>query len=430
MFQSLRWLFLLTYLLVMSAIFGTSSIAIYIFFSRSLEQQLNERLQLLTEAAIPSLRLVKNRGILSLDNELPWQDLFRHNQSLEWFTPNGNLLAKEGKYFSNLPRSQALAASLREGFPILQQQGQVRTFSIAVYAKGRDKTTLRLEGYIRASESTQELVWKLEQLRLGLGLGGVTVLVLSSVSGIGLTWLTLQPMQRNLRRLKQFTTDLAHELRNPLTAISTTVELLRSHQAGLSPAQVRKLAIIDRANDQIIHLVEDLLILSRANIDNDRLERDFHFVPVPLEELLQDLVDRFEPQAHIKQIQFTPHLRTGMVVKGDRHKLSRLFSNLLDNALKYTTKGGRVALFLEQEQRFAVIRIEDTGIGIAPDSLPLIFQRFWRADKVRIGQKDGLGLGLAIAQAIVQQHHGEIKVSSRVGVGSSFRVFLPLDAQR
>ena len=428
MFQSLRWLFLLTYLLVMSAIFGASSTAIYIFFSRSLEQQLNDRLQILAEAAIPSLQLIKNRGIQRLDGELPWQELFRHNQSLEWFTPKGKLLAKEGKFFSNAPLSQTLADGLQEGFPILQQQGQVRTFSIAVYAEDRNKTTLRLEGYIRASESTQDLVWKLEQLRLGLGLGGATVLLLSSISGIGLTWLNLQPMQRNLRRLKYFTGDVAHELRNPLTAISTTVDLLRNSPEQLSSAQVRKLAIIDRANDQIIHLVEDLLFLSRANIDSDRLDRDFNFTPIRLEELLQDLVERFEPQAQSKQIQFTPHLRTGIVVKGDSHKLSRLFSNLLDNALKYTTTGGKVALFLEREQRFAVIRIEDTGIGIPPDSLPLIFQRFWRADKVK-SEKDGLGLGLAIAQAIVQQHHGEIKVSSRVGAGSSFRVLLPLDTQ-
>ncbi|PSB55276.1 sensor histidine kinase, partial [Chroococcidiopsis cubana CCALA 043] len=234
--------------------------------------------------------------------------------------------------------------------------------------------------------------------------------------------------QRNLRRLKHFTGDVAHELRNPLTAISTTVDLLRNSPEELSLTQVRKLAIIDRANEQIIHLVEDLLFLSRANIASDRLDRDFNFAPIRLEELLQDLVERFEPQAQSKQIQFTPHLRTGIVVKGDSHKLSRLFSNLLDNALKYTTDGGRVALFLEQEQRFAVIRIEDTGIGIPPDSLPLIFQRFWRADAAK-SEKDGLGLGLAIAQAIVQQHKGEIKVSSRLGAGSSFRVLLPLDAQ-
>jgi signal transduction histidine kinase len=142
--------------------------------------------------------------------------------------------------------------------------------------------------------------------------------------------------------------------------------------------------------------------LSRANLDSDRLDRDFQFASIPLGELLQDLVDRFEPQAQNQQIQFTPHLRSGIVVKGDNRKLSRLFSNLLDNALKYTLPGRRVALFLEQEHRFAVIRIEDTGIGIPPDSLPLIFQRFWRADRVK-SERDGLGLGVAIAQAIVQQ---------------------------
>lgn len=178
------------------------------------------------------------------------------------------------------------------------------------------------------------------------------------------------------------------------------------------------------ATGQLTHLVEDLLFLART--DAAAVPSELEWSPIPLDEVLEDVVERFELQAQSKGIDLQAHLPTGIVVKGDASQLLRLFSNLVDNALKYTKSGGRVSVYLEKRRRFALVCMEDTGRGIPSEYLPFIFQRFWRVDKVRTQQKEGVGLGLAIAMALVQRHQGKIKVTSKVGVGSCFQVYLPL----
>ncbi|NJR62738.1 MAG: HAMP domain-containing histidine kinase [Cyanobacteria bacterium CRU_2_1] len=425
MFQSLRWRLLLAYLMTMLAILGMSAVAVYSALARSLNQQLNERLETLAQASIPSLVIVKTRGVESLESEVSWRDIFRHNQGLEWFNVNGELLARDGDTYPNTPLPQAFSSRhLSEVLPVIQEQGQIRSLSIAVYTEAPDKNTLRLEGFVRASESTKELETRLNQLQEGLEIGGVIALVLSGISGVSLTWFALQPLQRSFSGLKQFTAEAAHELRGPLTAISTTVELMQTHPDQMSTSDLRKLGMIANATDQIIRLVEDLRFLIQMDVEASQSPQ-LRYSSVSLNAVLQDLTERFQPQAENKEIQFEPYLLTDLVVKGDSHQLSRLFANLLENAIKYTQSGGRVALFLERHKRYAVIRVEDTGVGIPKEQMSYVFQRFWRSDRVRSHQ-DGLGLGLAIAQAIVQRHGGEIKVRSEEGIGSSFQVYLPL----
>jgi len=181
--------------------------------------------------------------------------------------------------------------------------------------------------------------------------------------------------------------------------------------------------MIANATDQITRLVEDLRFLIQT--DAEANQAYLRYSSVSLNDVLQDLSERFHPQAANKDIRFEPHLLEILSVKGDNHQLSRLFANLIENSIKYTQSGGKVAVFLERQKRYALIRVEDTGVGIPKEQLPYVFKQFWRSDHVR-SQQDGLGLGLAIAQAIVHQHGGEIKVKSEVGAGSSFHVYLPL----
>ena len=456
MFQSLRWRLLLAYLMIISGLFGSSAAVIYTFFSHNLNQQFNNELLNLAQAAGPSLEIVKIEGSSGLEqswsDDLPWHHFIAREEGIEWFNAEGKVLAKHGTIFPdfslaeyffpmdledysavhpqhNHNRSPIIAPHQNtlhwvQGPPVIQQQGQIRSLTVAVYIDNPKKKTLQLEGYIRVSESTLEVEAVLTEFGVGLGLGGIIFLMLSSISGVYLSRMARKPIKQSFERLKQFSADASHELRNPLTAISTTVELMQSHPEQLNPKDAKKLAIISSATAQITRLVEDLLFLIR----NDAADAPFNVEGslVPLDELLKDLVEQFKPQAQSREIHFESHLLTGIFVKGDTHLLSRLFSNLLENALKYTAVGGRVALFLEKHKRFAVVRVEDTGIGIPQEYLPFIFQRFWRSDKARSQQKDGLGLGLAISQTIAQRHRGEIKVSSKEGVGSSFQVYLPL----
>jgi two-component system, OmpR family, manganese sensing sensor histidine kinase len=423
--KSLSWRIWLAYLTAMSVIFGISATSMYYFFRADLLKDQDERLQTLAQAAVPSLQTIKTKGTKDLNKDLPWRNLFDSHHSLEWFGPDGKLIAREGNSFPNFPLAKSASTNrLNEGSPLVEQHGDIRSVSIAVYTDGLDKRILQLEGYIRVNESTEEFDKRMSQLQLGLEVGGVIVLTLSSVSSMFLTLLVIQPIKQSFQNLKQFTADASHELRNPLTVIMTTVELMESHSEQFSADDVRKLKTVSGATTQIRHIVDDLRFLSQTDTIVDPVVLEYP--KVPLDEILQDLVDTFETDAQNKQLSFESYLSTGVHVKGDTHQLKRLFSNLLENALKYSKTGGIVKLFLEKHKLFAVVRVEDTGIGIPQEYIPLVFQRFWRAETARIQAKEGLGLGLAIAQAIVQRHLGKITVNSQVGVGSCFQVHLPL----
>jgi signal transduction histidine kinase len=171
-------------------------------------------------------------------------------------------------------------------------------------------------------------------------------------------------------------------------------------------------------------LVDDLLYLIR--IDNVAIAPTRSKSIISLEELLNNLVNNFQPIAISKNITFKTNISTRISVRGDSAQLNRLFSNLLENAIKYTRPEGIVTFNLTRSKKFAVVTIEDTGIGIAADDLPFIFQWFWHGEPTQQTHAQGFGLGLAIAQAIVKQHRGKILVTSQVGVGSCFQVCLPL----
>lgn len=132
-----------------------------------------------------------------------------------------------------------------------------------------------------------------------------------------------------------------------------------------------------------------------------------------------------QPQAEAKQITFSADLEPALTVAGDPEQLKRVFQNLLSNALFYTDFGGWIKIFAHQVQTQVMIEVTDTGIGIAPENLAKIFDRFWRSDTSRSYHSGGAGIGLAIVQTIIQQHQGNITVESQVGVGSCFRVTFP-----
>jgi signal transduction histidine kinase len=171
--------------------------------------------------------------------------------------------------------------------------------------------------------------------------------------------------------------------------------------------------------DRLTRLVESMLTLIRTEATH------IDFKLVDLSELLSGLVSQMQALADEKQISLTLELPANAQTTGDPDQLVQLFLNLLHNALKYTDKCGQVhvrGLLHDAEWQ---IEVDDTGIGIAAEHLPDLFERFYRADSSRTRLTGGIGLGLAIAQAIVRQHGGRIVVQSQVGRGSTFSVFLP-----
>jgi signal transduction histidine kinase len=178
-----------------------------------------------------------------------------------------------------------------------------------------------------------------------------------------------------------------------------------------------------RESERTSSLVDDLLFIARSDSDPAAFERN----PIDLSPLLADVTIQARTLAEPKRIEVVPQLSSQCVwMEGDELSIRRLVMTLIDNAVKYTPDCGKIFIGLHAEDRFAVIAIRDTGMGIASEDLPRVFDRFWRADKVRSRDEGGTGLGLSIAKGIAERHQGTIAVESQLGRGSSFTVRLPL----
>ncbi len=227
-------------------------------------------------------------------------------------------------------------------------------------------------------------------------------------------------------RVTQFTGDASHELRTPISLIRTEAEIaLRKPRS--EPEYRTALRHILLEAERTTSLVEKLLSLARADSGREALE----IRPFNLRETVLKVASEWRIVAGPEALRFTEAITTSEVpVEGDETVLHQLLNILLDNAVKYTPAPGRIDLSLDQRDHKAVLRVADSGIGIAEDDQPKIFERFYRADKARSRELEGAGLGLAIAQWIVQQHHGSIEVQSAPGKGSTFVVELPLQERR
>jgi signal transduction histidine kinase len=424
MFQDLRWRLLLSYLTVMATILSLFGTGVYVFFSRSLYGELDKKLQTLAESDVPSLNEVqiKREAYLEEVDRISWGELlYREPQSVEWFDAEGQLIVSKGTLNLALPPRPGFWTIER-----MQKSSQIRTFTISVTENSSDANASSLAGYIRVSQSTQEIEAIQSQLLWGLGMGAVTTLGLVGLAGFWLTQKAIAPVEQSFQRLKQFTADASHELRGPLTAIKASVDVMRNHPERIHPKDAKKLSGIASATSQMIELTEDLLFLARTDTPGSTINTVG--TPILLNDVLQDLVDLFGSFAQEKGVRLKYQELATVLVSGDRSHLSRLFSNLLRNGIQYTPSGGRVELRLSKNNRFAIVRVDDTGIGIAPEEIPFVFDRFWRADKARSRQDGGTGLGLSIAFAIATRHGGKITVSSQLKVGSCFSVYLPLQA--
>ncbi len=408
-FQKTQYYLLLSYLVVFASILGTFAIAVRVSFDRSLNRQMNEKLMALAEGAAVNAEI--NFGHLKIKNKVESKDLIMRHQALQWFDAKGRLIAQQGETVLNSP-------ILTHQTVQMETAGKVRIQGVTVPLISRDEK--KLVGYVRASQSLEELDATLRKLDWGLGGGIIVALVLSGVGGIWLTRQAMQPIEESFQRLKQFTADASHELRSPLMAIKSNAAVALKYPEGMRQGDKEKFSAIASATNQMSRLTEDLLFLARTDTVPDR-----NWEQVKLTEILANLVQLYKPQAEAKQIDLKISFSENLYLQGDEVQLVRLFSNLIENALHYTKSGGVVEIKAKRVGSQLSVKIEDTGVGIAPEHLERVFERFWRAEASRSYWNGGSGLGLAIAIAIAQNHGGTITVTSELGIGSCFKVRLP-----
>jgi signal transduction histidine kinase len=228
-------------------------------------------------------------------------------------------------------------------------------------------------------------------------------------------------LERACDRLERFTANASHELRAPIAAMlsNAQVGLMAADDDLVQPRQ--RLGKIVQLAKAMSTLVNDLLFLARhGGIADQRSLQLFD-----MRSLLNQQVEDWQAQTHAKLQIIRDLPNHPVILRGDADLIQQVVANLLSNACRYTPAGGSVAVRLQTTEEAAIVEVSDTGIGISPEALPYIFERFYREDRARFAETGGFGLGLAIAQQIVHTHQGKISVASEVGVGSTFTVSLP-----
>ena len=231
---------------------------------------------------------------------------------------------------------------------------------------------------------------------------------------------------------RDFVANVSHELRTPLTALIGFIETLRGAARHDPDAQDKFLGIMEKEASRMNRLVRDLLSLSKVEAEERMRPTEVVDVPAMVQSVILSLKPAAETQAVEVDLELMEEAAPFVHVPGDGDQLAQVVTNLIENAIKYSGTGSRVEVSIAYHERDAILRepameiaVADTGEGIDPIHIPRLTERFYRVDTHRSREMGGTGLGLAIVKHIVNRHRGRISIDSRLGKGSTFRVFLP-----
>jgi signal transduction histidine kinase len=471
--MSIRTRLTIWYTVVLAAVLILFSIGIYLFMTLQMLQQVDSRLEAAAKS-VPALfstssqELVEQGGrpVVSIPgfNALGTSDLY-----VQLINPRGAVAGVSPNILDSTFKAQLDPVSFAEAekgspgenadlYSVVQHANAppIRVFTHPIY----NERTQSLFGVVQVGASLEGFKSAQQSLVLALGTLGALGLVFSAIIGALLAQRALRPVDKltktamaiyradnldqrvampktndevgrlsqafneMLDRLEQLfhaqqrlVGDVSHEMRTPLTVIRGNVDLLRT----MGCADQESLDALTRESDRMTRLVGDLLLLSQA----DAGVLPMHFQPLVLDQLITD-VERSGQMLSAGRVHVAAHAESGIAVEADPDRLKQVMLNLMDNAIKHTLDGGDVRLEASRSYNgFVRISVSDTGVGIPEGDLPYVFERFYRVDKSRSRANGGSGLGLSIANSIVQAHGGRIVVSSKPGEGTTFDVYLP-----
>jgi two-component system sensor histidine kinase CiaH len=246
--------------------------------------------------------------------------------------------------------------------------------------------------------------------------------VLAILAGFYLAGRALIPIRLSWNKQQRFVADASHELRTPLAVMQTNTEMLLRYPKHTIEEESEYISVILKELRRMISLVSDLLTLARS--ESNQLQIKHH--SFLLDQTINEMLEHYCLFAEMNNINIYSTIEKQIPFFGDEERIRQLLVILLDNAIKYTPEQGEITVTCRQQRRFAEISIKDTGVGISKQDLPLIFDRFYRGDKVRSRSEGGYGLGLSIAKWIVEAHKGKIRVESDPGIGTHFFLIFPL----
>ena len=409
LFTHIRWRLVGWTMLILSVILFALGTTIYVAVARSLQNELDRTLLDASEHALPNLFGPPGGRRPPSD-----QEGYRGGVFYVGLLPDGSVLANP---------QQVNVAELTWTPPIAREPSLSTTTlnrePIRVVARRAPDGGTILVGMSLAPQESA-----LRSLLLVLLGGGGLGLLLSFAGAWFLSGRALVPIHHAFRRQQEFVADASHELRTPLTVLRSATDVLDQHRAEPLAANRELFDDIRAEIARMERLAADLLTLARS----DRGELELLTAPLDLAELASDVVRRTTPLAQERGVQLGFALSgEPPSVEADPDRIQQVLLVLLDNAIKHTPVGGRVDVRVQKQNGAGVVEVADTGSGIAPEHLPRIFDRFYRADKAR--SQGGTGLGLAIAKMLVDAHAGQLSIASTLGVGTRVTVVLP-PAQR
>jgi signal transduction histidine kinase len=378
-----------------------------VVFDSVLTAQLDEDLRELRSEIRPSVDFQSRKPTLK-----GWAENISSQQQLlttiQLYDSEGNILERYGP---------AGVEKLAYG-TLFQRQANQNTSVRSLYKalQDSDRNTM---GYLQVQVSTKHRDDALHQF-------GLTLLIMAPFFALAV-WFTgyffsakaVQPVGQTLDLLRRFVADAGHEFNTPITVIEASVQTLEENLKENESREI--LEVISRASARMRDLAASLMLLAR--MENPELVAKR--TPIELNEILEPIVEQFESLAAQKNIRIKVNIPPNVVVLGNKDSLTTMISNLLDNALRYTDRGGTISLNVVGQESAVIMTVEDTGIGIPSECLSHIFERFYRVDKSRSRAAGGSGLGLSIVKAIVEAHKGVVKAESEVGKGTKFTVVLP-----
>lgn len=332
-------------------------------------------------------------------------------ETIQWFSPQGKLLAERGLLKIRLP--------LYTGANFQEQQNEHALVLTNLVQHGNRKL-----GYLRISMPLSESDRSKRNLLVNLIFG---TLFAVAISGVAILWLvrqSLKPVAMSMQLLADFSADASHELQGPVMAIKTNCAVALKYSEGMRESDKEKIKTIVNAADQMSTTIDGLLRL--ADLEQPLSVQELKQIKV--KSLMEDLCNELNSAITSKSIRINmmitdPELSFGAIETDAKTALLNVFRN----AIMYSPEGNPVLITARKTGRFVEFKIEDFGIGISTRDMPKIFDRFWRSDKARTYSSGGRGLGLAITKNIIERYKGSIFVESKLGIGSCVTLRFPQD---
>lgn len=393
MFDKLKKKFILINMSLLTLVFIVIFGSIYIFTTISMDRELEHEL----------------RGVI-YNQKKPGLDMPALSSSIIIELDSENNIAKVSTFMEIDETS--LEDTIYEIIKNENKYGKIKLEGSS-YGYFKDNT---VKGFKIALMSRQPQIDVLNNLlKVFISIGSVSLILLLLIS-IYLTSRTIKPIKETFEKQKQFIANASHELKTPLAIIKTNNSLVLSNKSATVESQGKWLNYIDNQIERMSELLDEMLTL--AKLDTNRQLQEFS--EFDFSKLVNNILLTFEAVIFENRIQLESNILKDVKLKGDKESIKRVVIILLDNAIKYTNKNGKINVDLVQEKNKIKLKVKNTGEGIKKEDLEKIFERFYRVDSSRARETGGYGLGLSIAKSIVDSHKGKIHAESNVGEDTTF----------